>query len=315
MNAGTNVLREAVAALDDEDILALCYGLGPSRERLALYQDVLRGRGGERAQFASSLICFDLARLGDAASEAQFLVLAASLRQVAHDPPWLASLVAEAPYLREIWAAVAAALADEDPLALPPTSASIAAEADVAPPIREVALLGDADFAGLSLEADDKTLWRRFDEAVETFLGAVIGVPVYDHNAGFRLSSRRDSERVEALLLQLKSLTHRVVPARGFRALALLFLGSRLRSRGLFGGVNARKQQLLREGLGEFLAPTTEVWRVVGVLGSMHAEPGVWPEVAQAVEAYLCWLGAGLDHSVLGLRGYDPITQTTARGR
>lgn len=308
-----DALREAVAALDDEDILALCYGLGGSRrQRLLLYQDALRGRGGERAQFASCLICFDLARLGDAASEAQFGVLVDSLRQVSGNAEALAALVAEAPYLQETWRAVAAVLAEADPLALP---AAAIAGGEEGPAVAEVALLGDEDLPGLALEPDDKTLWRRFDEAVEAFLGGVIGVPVYDQTAGFRLASRRDSERLEALLLQLRSVGHAVVPARGFHALALLFLGTRLRSRGLFGGVNARKQQLLREGIAEFLAPPTQVWRVVGVLSSMHADPQAWPDIAEVIEAYLCWQMQAPEHRHLGLSGYDPISGGAARGR
>ena len=186
---------------------------------------------------------------------------------------------------------------------------SVATGAPAAPPplADEQSWELDASLNNLRLEPDDKVLWRRYDEAVETFLGGVVGVPVYDQHAGFRLAQRRDVERVEAFIRQLDALVHRVVPARAYRAMGLLFLGSHLRSRALFGGLNARKQQLLREGLVAFCDPQSQVVRVAGVLSSMHADPSAWATMAEVICAYLAWAAAQPANAAAGPRAFDAI--------
>ena len=300
-------LRASIVGLADDDILALCYGLGQDARRLRLYLDVLRGRGGEQAQFAACLICFDLGSRGDAQAQRDFQLVAQALQDVAGRASWLTEQLATAPYLAAVWQRCEAALVDLDPLAPAP--------APDPKPAAQLPLLSDADFVDFRIDADDRSLWRRFDEAVEAFLGGIVGVPVYDQSAGFRLAGRRDTERVEAFLSQLHSLANNIGPARGFRALTLLFLGAHLRPRGLFGAVNARKQQLLSAGLAEFFREAPRVWQVVGVFSSNHADPEVWPKVAAVVLAHLRWLAADPSHPELAIAAYDPVSEATARAR
>src|SRR5262245_12260970 len=92
-------LRREVAGLPVGDILALCYAFQKKPERLRLYLDVLRGKGGERAQFASCLICFDLARQGDHIMQREFTILGDTMRGLAQNHELVLALVGDDQYL------------------------------------------------------------------------------------------------------------------------------------------------------------------------------------------------------------------------
>ncbi|RYF29896.1 MAG: hypothetical protein EOO38_32940, partial [Cytophagaceae bacterium] len=174
-------LRREVAGLADDDILALCYTFVGRSDRLRLYLDVLRGRGGERAQFAACLICYDLARQGDAGLQQEFVLLAQTMVNLGQKPAFVASLIGDDPYLKFIWELCQAALeATTQPTAgVAPAAVDVLPQlADSLPEMPTLALLHDSDFDDFDLGADSRTLWRRFDEAVEKFLGGVPGVPV-----------------------------------------------------------------------------------------------------------------------------------------
>jgi len=110
-------LRREASGLAVDDILALCYALHqrPQPSRLRLYLDVLRRRGGDRAQFACALICFDLARQGDAAAERDFGFLADTMRALAQNGDLVGQLVGGDAYLGYVWDLCRAQLDALDP--------------------------------------------------------------------------------------------------------------------------------------------------------------------------------------------------------
>jgi hypothetical protein len=304
-------LRQEIAALAVDDILALCYTFQHKLARLRLYLDVLRKRGGQRAQFASCLICFDLARQGETSSRQEFAFLADTMRVLGQDDSITTHLVGEDPYLSFLWELCQAQLDDMDPRFAGGDLAE-AAPAEVA----TVDLLSDDDFgdelADLSATPDNYNLWLRFDTAVEGFLGGEVGVPIYDPEAGFRVRSSRDVERVERFVQELDSLRELVPIARGFRALVLLFYGTHMRSKSLFGAPNQRKQTVLRDGLAEFLAAGPQVWEVAGVLNPLHMGDDVWEKISDLIIDYLQWIAVHPDEARGGTSGYDVISRLVA---
>lgn len=300
-------LLEEVAGLADEEILALCYVRRGPPERLWLYMNALRRRPGRRAQFASCLICFDLAREGDVACQGEFLLLAGTMRALAGDGDLAHELVGDDPYLGFVWDLCRASLEEaEDSAAaavlVPPTL--LAGQA-----MAELNLLSEQDLPELGdwhAAADTEALWRRFDDAVEAYLGGTVGVPMYDGAAGFRLHGSRDLQRLEQFVQRLESLAEQVPPARGFYALALLFYGSQMRSRTLFGSVNQRKQEVLRAGIAQFIVHANDVHAVAGVLGEMHADADAWPRIATILLAYVRHLARGPTQARAGVAGFSP---------
>lgn len=311
-HAAETRLREEVASLSVADILALCYSIPHKLERLQLYMDVLRKQGGQRAQFASALICFDLARQGVGTYQHEFLYLSQTMREIAQDEELVASLIGDDPYLQFIWELCSAHLEEADTRfedAPQLASGAVADTEDVA----SIDLLSDADFDDFGIQVDDSELWLRFDDAVEQFLGGRVGEARYEPTAGFRLKNSRDSQRVEAFLRELDSLRDLVPPARGFRCLVLLFYGTHLRSKSLFGTVNTRKQQLLREGLQEFRNSGPQMWEIAGVLNPTHASPRVWEKLADVIEDHLRWLAEDPTRIDKSLDEYDPIARLESR--
>jgi hypothetical protein len=303
-------LRKEVAALAVDEILALCYSFQHKLARLRLYLDVLRKRGGERAQFASCLICFDLARQGEESFQKEFTFLADTMRTLGQNESMTSNLVGEDPYLSFLWELCQAQLEDMDPRF---EGGDLTREIEVA----SVDLLSDEDFGDelgdLTVALDDQKLWMRFDQAVEDFLGGEVGVPIYDPEAGFRVKSSRDVERVEAFALELESLRDLIPIARGFRALVLLFYGTHMRSKSLFGTINKRKQVLLRDGLTEFIAAGPQLWEVAGVLGPLHTGADVWNKVSDLIIDYLQWIAVHPDEARAGVEGYDAVGRLVAR--
>lgn len=308
----SQLLQAEAAGLAVDDILALCYSFGQKggahEARLRLYLDVLRKRGGERAQFASCLLCYDLARQGDASAQREFVYLADTIRGLAQKVELVDALIASDPYLVYVWELCQAQLEDMDPRFVEPEQAD---------QIAAINLLTDDDFdqepGGFSIEVDDTALWMRFDRAVEDFLGGQLGVPVYDMDAGFRVKNNRDVERIEHFLLELDSVREFVSPARGFRALTLLFYGTHLRSKSLFGAKNERKQQLLQAGIAEYFASAGEVAQIVGVLGPMHAEPEVWEKISDVVLDYVTLCADVPDVLAQGPGSYDAVGRLVQR--
>src|SRR5262249_1928670 len=114
-SAGREALLAELRGLETPELLALCLRFRRAPERLALYPSVLRGRSGERAQFAACLVCFDLARQGNAAAQMEFAGLTPTVRALATSTSLLSELLRDDPYLSSIWDDCRAALAEAGP--------------------------------------------------------------------------------------------------------------------------------------------------------------------------------------------------------
>lgn len=307
---GEDLLRKEASGLEVDDILALCYALQHIPERLRLYLDILRQRGGQRAQFACCLLCFDLARQGDPTSQREFALLADTVLQLARNEDLVRALLAADPYLTFIWDLCQAMLEETDHRF---ETEPVQPQVDT---FATLDLLTDEDFENeddFAIPIDDAFLRRQFDEAVEAFLGGRIGLPIYDPDAGFRMRNRHDVDRIERFLLSLESLRDHVQTARGFRSLTLLFYGTHMRSRSFFGTLNNRKQTLLQEGLRELIESGPQTWRVVGVMASVHAGSRVWQRISDVIIDYTRWAAEAPENVLLGPDGYDAVARLIKR--
>ena len=283
-----NTWRSAVIDLTVQEILQLCYGLYDSEERFWLYLDELRRRSSRQALLASCILCYDLARRKNPRARREFAYLAGTMRDLARDKTLTDNVIGEDPYLLEIWNLVRAHLINWDPRvpaeALEPTTVKVGF----------LPLLSDADFLDhgfqQNLEEQQNDGNRRLQNALNIFLGCDPSIPFMDPNAGFKLQTSADIERVEEFVRELTTL-ERIVPlARGFKALILLFYATHLRSKNIFGSINERKEELMRQGLDAFIRYGHDFWDVVGVLEPLHENPGVWNKIADLLLDYCDWL-------------------------
>lgn len=289
-SAGIELLKREVSQLPVNEILALCYTFAQKPERLRLYLDVLRSRGGQRAQFAACLICFDLARQGDVALQREFVFLAGAIKDLALNQAFVEALLEDDPYLTFIWELMLAQLEEMDQ--------RFATDAAVEPaptPATEVATLDlfaeedlELELGDFAIEVDEARLRQQFHTAVDTFLGKIAHYPAYHPHGGFRLGHRGDTERMDTFLQQLDSLREVVPNAGAFRALTLLYYGTHMRSKSLFGRLNERKAALLREGLREFERSGQQMWQVASVIQT-HGQPHAWEKMVEVMLDYTHW--------------------------
>ena len=285
-------LRRELSLLEVEEILALCYTFTSKAERMLLYMNTLRGKGGQRAQFAACLICFDLAQQGDTRLQREFSVLAGTVRDISSNRDMITQLLGKDPYLNFVWEqleghinAMDARFPTEhtiDPSQLTPSDA-----------IGTLDLLSDEDFSeeigALEITSNQKEITKTYLEALDRFLGKDPLHPIYHPNAGFRLKNKKDVERIEKFLLELDSLRALVPQARPMRALTLLFYGTHSRSKSFFGTINERKQYLLREGLREYVACGPEIGSTFGIIKGLHSKTTAWDKIAEVLIDYTHW--------------------------
>ncbi|MCK5690646.1 hypothetical protein KAI87_15305 [Myxococcota bacterium] len=302
-------LRKEIASLPVDEILALCYAFRHQTGRLRLYLDLLRGRGGERAQFASTLICYDLARQGDEAAQTDFIYLSDTMKELASREGMVEALVGGDDYLSFLWDLCEVQLEEMDPR-------GDAQQHEVVDDANLVSfdLLDDDDFGSeFDIGESDTDKVLRFDAVLDEFLGESNHTPVYDPTSGFRMHSRHDVDRIEKFLQELDSLRDFVPMARGYRALILLFYGIHLRSRNLFGTINNRKELLLQEGLREFIDYGPDMARVAGVLSEMYAPPEVWEKISDLILDYLGWVAEFPERISLGTGMYPALERLSNR--
>jgi hypothetical protein len=248
-----------------------------------------------------------LARHGHTSFQSEFVYLSDTMRELGSNQELIGNLIAGDPYLSFVWEICQASFDELDTRFEAPTGSTLEA-APVG--VGNLDLLSDSDFKEIGFNVDDVALWERFDDAVETFLGGIVGVPMFDPNAGFRLRSA-DTDRIETFLRELESL-HDVVPlARGYRAITLLYFGCSMRSKSVFGTVNVRKQDLLREGVAEFIQNPEAVWEVVAVFGYLHAESGAWEKISDVLLDYANWVATESTPSDT-ISDYNPIERLLA---
>ncbi len=310
------LLRREVSGLEVDEVLALCYTFATKPQRLRLYLDILRRQGGVRAQFACCLVCFDLARQGDVAAESEFNLLVDTVRVLSEDQQMVQNLVGDDDYLSFIWELLEAQLEEMDDR-FDASTESITQEKAATEDLFEIDLFSDDDFGEMDLDdalsIDEDRLRGELQSVVSDFLGVDAHSPVYTLDMGFRLGSRRDTHRVENFLQSLDSLREPVPESRGYRALALLFYGTHMRSKTLFGGVNEAKQQTIAEGLREFLQSGDQLTDIVGILSYLHADEHVWSKISEVLMDYLLWMARSPKEIRLNPDSYPAVDRQSRR--
>ncbi|MBJ80015.1 MAG: hypothetical protein CMH60_01735 [Myxococcales bacterium] len=294
---GLDSWRAEVLKLEPREILQICYGLDPVEDRLWLYLNELRRRSSQEAQLASCIVSYDLARRNNERARREFAYLAATMRELARDKVLVDNLLGDDPYLWELWGLVRSHLIHWDP--------RLPAESLEPAPVKVgfLPLLSDADFFDEGLQENfDKSQKDgnyRLQLALNTFLGCDPTIPYIDPNSGFKLATSADIERVETFLKEIGSLEKSSPQARGFKVLVLFFYGTHLRSQDIFGGINERKEVLLKDALESFNRYGEEFWSIVGSLEPLHERPGVWDKIVDLILDYCDWLAANsLSHNL-----------------
>ena len=290
-------LLAGIEALPDDDLLALAYTFGQNEERLRVYLQLFRRRTGERAQLAACLLCFDLARRGDAAMAAQFAYLRGTLQALAGDEALVTKLTGQHAYLCQVWAHCMAmldngqgAVSHEAPGAAEAWGYLRAGDA--------LDLLTDDDLPAARLEVNVADMWAIYVAGCAAFFGSSGAPLTYDSSMGFRMGGVHGQARAQAFLSALDQCYEFVPPARGMRPLVLLAWGLSLRGRGLLGQINRRRQHLLAAGLVAFAAANTCTASVAGVLGPLYSDANTWARMAAFLRDYVRWYKAAPQHDL-----------------
>ncbi|MEW5855536.1 MAG: hypothetical protein AB2A00_42575 [Myxococcota bacterium] len=297
-------LKEAAGALDVEEILALCFSFSADPVRLTVYLDVLRRKGGQKAQAAACLVCFDLARRGDERFQAEFLSLVPVLVRFlapngAEGPHPVDELLGQTPYLHALWSDLEPRLRARDTRLDDARVEEVIEITDVTE-VHELDLLDAGDLEDLSdldvLVVDDENLWSQWRVALDRFLGfgnAPAGIEGPLIPAGFRADTKTELQRVEQLHTDALSLAEHVGQARSMLPLVELFLASHMRARNFFGTRNKAREALLKAGLEHFTAlPTPDLMDCAGWLSEPYAAPFAWEKVAELLLDYVAFVGS-----------------------
>lgn len=297
-------LREAASALDVEEILDLCFAFSKDPERLLVYLDVLRSKGGQKAQAAACLICFDLARQGERRFESEFLALVPVMQgfmgggETGSRP--IDRLLGGSAYLHELWSDLEQRLVGMDPR-YDQGSAEEVVDLDV--DVLEIELLDAEDLLEIDLDeldvvvSDEQHLRDRWHDALERFYGVDAGIrammqlegtAVSVH--GFFAESKADVARVEGLREQALSFADGVSEAAEMLPLIDLFLAGHTRAKNLFGRKSKARDASLRAALERFAAlprpPDTGAWLVPPT-----SHPRSWEKVGEILLDYIAFLG------------------------
>ncbi len=230
-------LAEAASWLDVEEILDLCFAFSRDPMRLLVYLDVLRKKGGQKSQAAACLICFDLARRGDARFESEFLGLVPVMAAFSGDEGTSASLeglLGESVYLRELWGDLEARLRSSDQRA----EIDLDADGDMV----ELSLFDEDDLLEIELDQHDdissdheaqlrlslSALERLYP--VEVALGGLYGSSS-SARGGLFADTRADMARLEDVRESALSLSEAVPAAGEMLPVVDLFLAAHLRAK------------------------------------------------------------------------------------
>lgn len=297
-------LKEAASALDVEELLALCYSFQKDSFRLGVYLDVLRRKGGQKAQAAACLICFDLARRGERSFEGEFLALVPVMHAFLDDSEGtrpLDPLIGESPYLRALSSELEALLRTMDPRWDHGGADQVV---DLDQDVVEIELLDEDDLLEVDLgDLDEVASQReeqraRWHEALERFFGVDTGIRSMFQRGGQALSvfgffaeSKGELARVEALRDSARSYADAVPEAAELLPLVELFLASHMRAKNLFGRRSRARDATLAAALEHFTAlerpPEHGAW-----LEPPTSTPASWEKVAEIVLDYISWLGS-----------------------
>lgn len=298
--------REEVSALPVEDILWLCYSFRTNKDRLVLYLDVLRGKGGQKAQFASTLICFDLARQGLESFQNEFSALAPTMIELSQNPELVNSMVGDNDYLVFIWDLCQAQLEElqesqenmDDLLQAMPNDSEEVATLNLLDDLND-----DDDFLNLDFSQSEETMLKNFQWAVGDFLGWDVDNYKFDEDKGYRIHGKKDILRTEKFVQELDSVRSFIPRANGMRAIGLLFLGSHLSERDFWGRFNQQRIDVLKEAMTLFDTCPEDFFEYVAALTGQFASDQAWPKALGCLMHFVRW------HAIHGPDGTAPAPE------
>ena len=242
------MLRENAATLDVEDVVDLCYATNPDVLRVSIYLEALRGRGGEKAQLAACLLCFDLARRGDERREAELHLLLPTIdamieRDLAGEFTAARDLIDNSMTVVELWTSLRTHARVRDKRAPPPVP-------DDDYDVFDIDLFDDDEFAELAFDLADIELALDLDEEVlaafDTGLNRLIPAPP---STLFSADTANDLDRVARLQEHARSFANKLPVAADMEAFAGLFTATHTRALGLFGRRNKHRDKALLDGV------------------------------------------------------------------
>jgi len=282
-------LREAAAALDVIDVVDLCYAMHADELRVSIYLESLRGRGGEAAQVAACLLCFDLARRGDERrmTEVSFLLPAIDeliQRDARGEKTVVRELTSTSDSARALWDELVAQARQRD-LRAEADVADIAVDVDIADV--EVDLFDENEFNELAITLEDIDLSFDLDDEVLRAFDAGLNAVIPNQPALlFSAESAADLERLERLRAHCQSFQAKLPIAAELLAMTELFIATHTRAAGLFGRRNRRRDRTLTEGIATLLAlpePPAEAiaWFEAGDLPG--SDDLAWPKMCEVL--------------------------------
>ena len=293
-----NALLQEAKGLPVEDILDICYTFSHDPVRLEVYLNVLRQKGSAKAQTASCLICYDLARKGNTHFEMEFHALIPVIQEyLENDSPGLPrlidSLVGESEYLQELLRDVEETLAFLDPREQ--TGPAFSDNPDGIEDI-EIDLLEEGDFAPDDLQFldDDAYIQRQaWQNAFAEFLGpgGLEKALFASEQTGFYADSKGQMNKVKNLAREAAAVRDEVPEAKELLPLADLFLAGHMRARNLFGRPNRERLAKLESGLEHFTALDKPPSDLISWLLSPTATAYAWDKVAEILLDYIAFLG------------------------
>ncbi len=297
--AAIATLREAASALDVEDVVDLCYAFAADELRVSIYLEALRGRPGEKAQVAASLLCFDLARRGDERREAELRMLLPTLddlvaRDARGEITVVKALMASSEAVVALWAELSAHARTRDLRA----DADVVIEAE-AEDFIDVDLFDADEFAELALDLEDIELALDLDDEIFMAFDAGLNqlIPPQPRLL-FAADSAEDLERVERLKEHCQSFQGKLPIAGELLAMTHLFTAVHTRALGLFSRRNRRRDKALVDGLTRFLSLSMPPSDAVGWFCATDL-PGsddvAWPKIAEVILELCAFVGHDVD--------------------
>ena len=246
------------------------------------------------------MILFDLARQGDKPGQTAFINLADQLSHLGSFAEKGAKLAQGHQELENIWRDCQKLLESiDDRFGPEPQQTHIE-------PLAEVHTVDPSELVPEESRPSEETL-RLYAYALQDFFEDDFMRPTPVPHGGFRVDTKQDVQRFERFITEMSGLAEKLPEARIFRAWALLFYGTHLRSYGLFGRINEDKQTILREGLREFNQLAPGIWQVAPMFETAYCVQDAWEKVTELLADYAAWIATQPYAPDAGAQVYDPI--------
>jgi hypothetical protein len=290
-------LREEAQTLDVEDIVDLCCSARQHDDlRVSIYLDALRKKPGEKAQLAACMLCFELARHGDARRDVEVQLLLPVVEELGHTDPrgLVKSLTDKSDAVLALWSELLSLARTRDARTTSPVPTLDDDDEAI-----DVDLFADADLVDLDAALEGVLDATFVDaEAQDAFDGA------FDRQWSpgallFSAESGADIDRLEKLQESARSWSSSVPMAAELQALNALFVATHTRALGLVGRRNQKRDAALREALVAFVnlpSPPafTAAWFIPG--GDVPgAVPYAWDKMAELLIDFAGHVGRSVE--------------------